>query len=413
MKTDARRGSDGSRALFVLHHLRVNTGGMTKAWLDRVRLFAEAGWDVHVALITPDPALPATLDALRADGRLPRSVVVHARSSGRRRLPVLPFGRRSRDLTRPVPEWLDELAGPGGALVFADSPASYPLVARMRNPSVAKLYAVHLSHLSAAAHRLDTPAAVANGELTSRFARLSEDTMRAADRIVVLTHAQKQDFLLRWGANLPVDVIGHCADPFDLPDQPYDPRLVVGLGRLSWGKRWEHAIRAMARVVATVPDARLVMYGVGDEEGRLRALVERIGLRDSVTFAGYTTSPKEAMSQAACVVSTTRREGMPLVLLECLSVGTPVVVYDVRYGPREVVRDGVDGFVLPAGDIQGTAEAVVRLLTEPGLRDRMSAAAHEVTTRFSREQHDEAWLELGQELYDQRAAPRAPVAETS
>ena len=108
------------------------------------------------------------------------------------------------------------------------------------------------------------------------------------------------------------------------------------------------------------------------------------------------------MAGAACVISTTRREAMPLTLLETLAVGTPVVVYDIRYGPREIVRDGVDGFVVPARDIKAAARAVIRLLTEPELRDRMSQSAREVTARFSRQAHDQAWLALGRDLYQQR-----------
>ena len=95
---------------------------------------------------------------------------------------------------------------------------------------------------------------------------------------------------------------------------------------------------------------------------------------------------------------------MPLTLLECLSVGTPVVVHDIRYGPAEIVRDGIDGFVVPVGDIRAASAAVVRLLTEPGLRERMSRSAREVTARYSCQAHDRAWLSLGQELYDRRGA---------
>ncbi len=228
--------------------------------------------------------------------------------------------------------------------------------------------------------------------------------MRAADRIVVLTDAQRQDFWLRWGTDLPVAVIAHCADPVEVPDTPYDPRLVVVLGRLDYYKRWDHAIRIMAQVLRSVPDARLQIYGQGDDLDRLRAITEERGMTGSVTFAGYTTSPLEVMAGAACVISTTRREAMPLTLLETLAVGTPVVVYDIRYGPREIVRDGVDGFVVPAQDIKAAARAVVRLLTEPDLRDRMAHSAREVTTRFSRQAHDEAWLALGRDLYEQRGS---------
>ena len=158
----------------------------------------------------------------------------------------------------------------------------------------------------------------------------------------------------------------------------------------------------MARVVREVPDARLAIYGVGEDLERLQALTEKLGLSDSVTFAGYTTTPLEVMSRAACVISTTRREAMPLTLLETLAVGTPVVVYDIRYGPREIVRDGVDGFVVPVGDVKAAARAVVRLLKEPDLREQMSQSARDVTARFSRADHDQAWLALGRTVLEER-----------
>jgi poly(glycerol-phosphate) alpha-glucosyltransferase len=80
----------------------------------------------------------------------------------------------------------------------------------------------------------------------------------------------------------------------------------------------------------------------------------------------------------------------------------PIRPADIRYGPREIVRDGVDGFVVPAHGIKAAARAVVRLLTEPEIRDRMSQSAREVTTRFSRQAHDQAWLAPGRDLYEHR-----------
>ena len=396
---------DQPRVVFVLHRLELRKGGLTKAWLRRVRLFASAGWSVHLALLSRDPDIDETLRVLRGEGRIPESVVVHHFSRDRRTLPrrvatrVLRRGRAELIAT-----WLDRVASAGGAVVFGDSPEAYTILASMGNPRVARVYVVHLAHLSAEATRLEGQRAIANGPMTPRYSKVSDATMRAADQIVVLTDAQKQDFQLRWGTDLPIAVIPHCADPVAVPDARYDPRLVVVVGRLDYYKRWDHAIRTMAQVLRSVPDARLRIYGRGEDLERLRAVTAERGLTESVTFAGYTTSPLEVMAGAACVISTTRREAMPLTLLETLAVGTPVVVYDIRYGPREIVRDGVDGFVVPAHDIQAAARAVVRLLTEPDLRDRMSQCAREVTIRFSREAHDQAWLALGRDLYQQRGS---------
>lgn len=408
----ARPPSRDATALFVRHRLQLRSGGLTKAWLRRVRLYESAGWSVRVALISPDPEIDETLGVLRREGQLPEAVTVH--HFGRDRLSVahrlvaraVPAWRGST-----IPAWLDRVASADSSVVFADSPVAYPLLASMRNPHVARVYVVHLAHLSARATQLGDPRAIANGPMTQRFSRVTDETMRAADRVVVLTEAQAEDFRLRWGPDLPVAVIPHCAEPVVVPDIAYDPDLVLVIGRLDYYKRWDHAIRIMARVVQEVPGARLRIHGRGDDLERLQRITQELGLSDAVTFAGFTASPLEAMAGAACLIHTTRREAMPLTLLESLSVGTPVITYDVRYGPREVVRDGVDGFVVPVRDVRAASAAVVRLLAEPGLRGRMSDSAREVTQRFSRADHDRAWLALGRELAQHsRARPGSALA---
>ncbi len=396
-------GASGPRAIFVRPGLALETGGLTKAVLGRIRLYDSAGWAVHLSLVRDDPDIDRTLDALRADGLLPSSVAVHhfARDRAPRRRVVMPWSRSLPALTTEA--WLDGIAAREGAVVFADSPVTYSMVSRMSNPRVARVFAVHLCHLSAAATRLGSPEAVANGPLTPRWSAVSVATLRSADRIVVLTEAQGRDFSLRWGSDLPVSVIPHCAHAVEPdPSATFDPGLVVGLGQLRRMKRWDDAIRVMARVVTDVPTARLVVHGSGLERDRLLAVTQELGMPGSVSFPGYTNTPLADMAHAACTLSMTRREAMPLTLLESLSVGTPVVVTDVRYGPREIVRDRVDGFVVPAHDISAAAAAVVRLLTEPDLREGMSQAAREVVRRSSCEAHDSAWLSLGREVYEHR-----------
>jgi poly(glycerol-phosphate) alpha-glucosyltransferase len=85
-----------------------------------------------------------------------------------------------------------------------------------------------------------------------------------------------------------------------------------------------------------------------------------------------------------------------------------VVVYDVRYGPAEIVRDGMDGFVVPEGDLQAAADEVVRLLLDPALRARMSASATQVTERFSRQEYEDAWLDLARRVHDERVVDADP-----
>ena len=99
------------------------------------------------------------------------------------------------------------------------------------------------------------------------------------------------------------------------------------------------------------------------------------GLTDHVTLHGYDRNARDALWTASVFLLTSRYEGYPLSTLESLSRGCPVVSYDVPYGPREQITEGVDGYVVPEGDIDAAAARVIELLQDPDLVARMSAAA--------------------------------------
>ena len=137
-------------ALFVFSNLREQKGGLTRAWLRRLSVFHEAGWDTHVATIHPQPEIDETLAGLAAsaDG-CPRrppctTTSVGTSGSGPRGAggPTTTFTRDDR-----VADWLDWLVGRlPGVVVFADSPVTYAPVAMMRNPYVGRVMTVHLAH---------------------------------------------------------------------------------------------------------------------------------------------------------------------------------------------------------------------------------------------------------------------------
>jgi poly(glycerol-phosphate) alpha-glucosyltransferase len=400
-------------AVFFFGRVERAKGGLTKAVLMRASLFAAAGWSTHLALAEDAPDLSEVLAELRAAGRLHPDVVVHRFPAERSRLPRafadrIRAGQRDGDRAEQLAAWLDWMISRDGAVVFVDSPMAVPVLARMRDPRAGRVYVVHVPHLAQRAYRGVTAEQVACGPLTHRFRDRVDPHLAGLDRIVTLTGAQRDDLVRRYGPSLPVAVIPHFAEPPPQPPPPlpppgYDPRLVLAMGRLLPVKRFGHALRVMARVLAEVPDARMVVHGRGEDLPRLQQLAVELGIAERVEFPGYSTDPHAAMARATCLLVTGRREAMPLTQLECLTVGTPVVVYDVRYGPAEIVRDGIDGFVVPEGDLRAAADAVVRLLRDPALRARMSASATQVTDRFSRQDYDDAWLDLAQRVHDERA----------
>ena len=129
-----------------------------------------------------------------------------------------------------------------------------------------------------------------------------------------------------------------------------DPLRVVQLGRLDSVKRVDHAMRAVGIAAQAFPGIRLEVYGRGPELEHLLELRSELGLEDVVSFPGFTEDPIEVLAGAAVSLMTSRREGFGLAVAESLAAGTPVVTYDVDYGPAELVcrrgeRSGRRGWI--------------------------------------------------------------------
>jgi glycosyltransferase involved in cell wall biosynthesis len=195
---------------------------------------------------------------------------------------------------------------------------------------------------------------------------------------------------------------GGPGDPVD--DAPPRAGLVVALGRLVPQKGYDLLVEAYAEVAPRQPDARLEIWGAGPEEASLAAQIERLGLADRVSLRGETDKPKEVLQQASIVVLSSRIEGFPNVLLEAMALGRPVVAVDCSYGPAEIVRDGVDGYLVAERDPIALARAIVSLLGSSSDRERMGRRGTEVRERFGIDRVMEGWNSLIGTVLESRAA---------
>lgn len=178
--------------------------------------------------------------------------------------------------------------------------------------------------------------------------------------------------------------------PFDLVDD--DCTVILGVGRLDQGKQYSHLIAAFANLAPTYPRARLVILGDGPDRLALEKLVEVQGLKNAVFLPGQTSDLSKWYSRAACYVLTSRFEGFPNSLAEALAHGCPAISYDCKTGPRDIIRDGVDGILVsPAGNVAALTTAIETLLKDEGLRTRMATRAVEARERFSVQRTLDQW----------------------
>ena len=142
--------------------------------------------------------------------------------------------------------------------------------------------------------------------------------------------------------------------PWFLPDQP---PVLLAVGRLQVQKDYPTLIQAFAQVRQTRP-VRLLILGEGKERPMLEALIKELGLEQDVSLPGFVMNPFAYMARASLFILSSRWEGLPTVLIEALCCGTPVVSTDCPSGPREILRDGQYGKLVPVGEADALARAI-------------------------------------------------------
>ncbi|MBB2913291.1 glycosyltransferase involved in cell wall biosynthesis [Streptosporangium becharense] len=194
------------------------------------------------------------------------------------------------------------------------------------------------------------------------------------DTVVVLTEADRRAYE-RLLPGTPVVRIPNAVHGAAPPPSWQEDRLVVAAGRLVGQKGFDLLIPAFRQVVDRHPDWRLRIYGTGPKKDRLRALIRECGLRDNVTLMGRTDHLDEELAKASFYVLSSRFEGLPMVMIEAMTQALPVVAFDCPTGPRDLITPGIDGLLVPPQDVDALAAAMIRLVEDRDLRDRMGAAA--------------------------------------
>lgn len=167
--------------------------------------------------------------------------------------------------------------------------------------------------------------------------------------------------------------------------------LVVATGRLSAEKGFDLLIAAFARIAGRHPDWSLTILG----DGPLRPVLERqiadSGLAGRVSLPGVSPMPADTFRQASLCCSAARIEGFGLALAEAMACGLPAVATDAPSGPRDIVRPGIDGELVPVEDVEALGEALSALMADPGRRAAYARRAPEVSERFAPQRVWAAW----------------------
>lgn len=160
-------------------------------------------------------------------------------------------------------------------------------------------------------------------------------------------------------------------------------KLVLGVGRLCHVKGFDRMIEAFAKIASENPDWVCVILGDGDKRQELESQIQRLGLGNKVKLAGRAGNLSDWYSAADLCVSSSRVEGFPNVLVEAMSHGVPCIAFDCKTGPSEIITHGVNGELVPEGNINGLSASMSRMMTDYARRAACGKAALEVRNRYS------------------------------
>jgi len=222
-----------------------------------------------------------------------------------------------------------------------------------------------------------------------------------ADRVIAVSEGVAEDTAAITG--LPRSRIAVVRNPVVTPrlramakeavDHPWLPAsevpVILGAGRMTRQKDFPTLLRAFARIRRERP-SRLIVLGEGPDRAGIERLVGELGLGDDVSLPGFAVNPYAYMSRASLFVLSSRWEGSPNVLTEALAVGTPVVSTDCPSGPREILQEGRFGPLVPVGDEEALARAILETLAHPLDTATLRGAVDEFTV----ERSADAYLEV-------------------
>lgn len=167
---------------------------------------------------------------------------------------------------------------------------------------------------------------------------------------------------------------------------------IVAVGRMDENKNQSMAIRAFARIAQKFPDSRLILYGDGPLRPVLQKQAEQCGLADRILFPGAVTDVADRIEKAYAFVLTSFTEGMPNTLIEAMALGLACVSTDCPCGgPRDLIQDGINGYLVPTDDDAALADRLETLLLDVKLTEKIGKNAAMLQESYRPERVNAEW----------------------
>ena len=371
--------------ILYLIHSTYNPGGMERVLLNKVTWLVEKmGWEVTV--VTTDQHGRQSFYPFPEGVRMVDLGVNYSEDNGKPFIKkLLGFAKRRRLHAKRLKALLEQVR-PDVVDCFYPGECSFVPGLKDGSKKVMELHQSKLFH-----HQYNRSGLM--GLADKVRARMDKRLVRRFDRFVVLTHEDRD----MWGDMPGIRVIPNAANFIAEKYSDCSAKRVIAVGRLDYQKSFDRLILVWEKVHEHMPDWRLDIFGQGEWKEMLQGMIDERGLQDCMKLNGPTQNIGKEYSESSMIVMSSHYEGFPMVMIEAMACGLPAVCFDFKCGPRDIIGEGENGLIVPDGDIEGLAEAIVRLMKEETLRKRMGENAKRVVETYSEERVMGQWINLYEE----------------
>jgi glycosyltransferase involved in cell wall biosynthesis len=210
------------------------------------------------------------------------------------------------------------------------------------------------------------------------------------DRFVVLTHEDQA----YWGDLANMAVIPNARSFNPAEKALLDDKKVIAIGRYDYQKGFEYLIEAWKFVHNKHPEWELDIIGEGEFRKQLQCRIDEDNLSSNIHLKSPTSHIEEVYLKSSILAMSSRYEGLPMVLLEGQAFGLPIVSFECKCGPKDIITNGEDGFLVQEGNVWELANKIIQLIEDETLRKKMGRMAKVNSERFSEPIVMSKWVEL-------------------
>jgi glycosyltransferase involved in cell wall biosynthesis len=362
-----------------------NSGGIERVLCNKANFLINQGFEVHIVVIYPTDKLPFfTFDPkirfhyLNLDFEKERGIKKKIR-----------FQRNKKEFLDKISRLFREIKPDIAISTFC----KYSKYIYEINDGSKKIIERHFAKYKRAQYYAKLDKYCWGRLITHLYRKKDYHVIKHFDRFIVLTNEDKKS----WGNHLPnIEVIENPLTfiPKEHAKLDNDTKKVIALGRLNQQKQFEHLIEIWSSVSRKHPDWKLSIFGNGEKERKLKRMISDMNLDKYVELNPATPDVEKVLTESSIYVMTSKYEGFPLVLLEAMSCGLPAISYSCKCGPKEIIRNGEDGYLVPFNDKKEFIRKLDRLIENENLRKQMGQAASKNILRYSEEKIMQKWITL-------------------